>query len=870
MRVTVIRKADCSQIRVLLSKKAVKLEAILNNSKFIVRKAAVLGAGVMGAQIAAHLTNANVETLLFELPAEQGDPNANVIKAVEILKKQEPAPLSVPAKAAFIQTANYDQHLESLRDCDIVIEAIAERMDWKTELYKKIAPNLGEQTIFASNTSGLSINQLAQAFPENLRHRFCGIHFFNPPRYMHLVELIPCKESDSAMLDDLETFLVTDLGKGVIRAKDTPNFIANRAGVFSMLATMHHAREFGLGFDLVDALTGPLIGRPKSATFRTADVVGLDILAHVISTMRDALPGDPWHKYYAVPEWLQALINNGALGQKTKRGVYQKVGKEIHVLDLATKKYRLSSAAVDDDIKELLKRKNSADKFTALRTSQDPQAQFLWAIFRDLFHYCAVHLAEIADNARDLDFAMRWGFGWNQGPFEIWQAAGWSEIAAWINEDIAAGKSMSETPLPEWVLEMGQGIKGVNRDVQGVHRSHGSYAPSTNIFRARSALPVYQRQLFPDRLLSEKVAYGNTIFETDSVRMWHTVDGAGDDGIAILSFKSKMHAISSDVLDGVQQAIDEAERNWRALVIWQTEPPFSVGANLQKATERLKSGAPPSTLSALAKKLKKTAQSAVLKAARSLNLADALMAGKLAEVEAMVAQFQQTSQDLRYSAIPTVAAVDGLALGGGCEFVMHCDRAVATMESYIGLVEAGVGLLPAGGGCKELALRASQNSKDGDPFPQLKNYFQSVATAQLAKSGEQAKELGYLRLADQIVMNRFELLYVAKAQALALAETGYRPPLKARNITVAGSTGIATIKGMLVNMREGNFISEHDYLIGAKIAHVMCGGELTPGSLVDENWFLALERTAFIELLATEKTQARVEHTLKTGKPLRN
>ena len=332
-----------------------------------------------------------------------------------------------------------------------MIEAIAERMDWKKELYKKIAPYLGEHTIFASNTSGLSINQLAQAFPENLRHRFCGIHFFNPPRYMHLVELIACKESDSPMLDDLEKFLVTYLGKGVIRAKDTPNFIANRVGVFSMLATMHHAKEFGLGFDLVDALTGPLIGRPKSATFRTADVVGLDILAHVINTMRDTLPDDPWHKYYAVPEWLQTLINSGALGQKTKHGIYQKVGKEIHVLDLATKKYRLSSVTADDDMKELLKRKNPADKFAALRTNQDPQAQFLWAIFRDLFHYCAVHLAGIADNARDLDFAMRWGFGWNQGPFEIWQAAGWGEIAAWINEDIAAGKSMSETPLPAWV-----------------------------------------------------------------------------------------------------------------------------------------------------------------------------------------------------------------------------------------------------------------------------------------------------------------------------------------------------------------------------------------------------------------------------------
>lgn len=284
----------------------------------------------------------------------------------------------------------------------------------------------------------------------------------------------------------------------------------------------------------------------------------------------------------------------------------------------------------------------------------------------------------------------------------------------------------------------------------------------------------------------------------------------------------------------------------------------------------MKSDSPPSTLSLLARKIKKTAQAAVLKAAHNLNLADALMAGKLAEVESMVAQFQQTSQDLRYSMIPTVAAVDGLALGGGCEFVMHCDRAVATLESYIGLVEVGVGLLPAGGGCKELALRAARSANDGDPFPLLKNYFQTVATAQMAKSAEQAKELGYLRPADLVVMNRFELLHTAKAQAMALSESGYRPPLQYRNIPVAGSTGIATIKGMLINMLEGGFISEHDYLIGSKVAHVMCGGELTPGSLVDEAWFLELERTAFIELLATEKTQARVEYTLKTGKPLRN
>ncbi len=342
-----------------------------------------------------------------------------------------------------------------------------------------------------------------------------------------------------------------------------------------------------------------------------------------------------------------------------------------------------------------------------------------------------------------------------------------------------------------------------------------------------------------------------------------------------------MHTIGVDVLEGVQQAIKEAEQNWRALVIWQTEPPFSAGANLQKATERPKPDAthgsappaphqPPTAFQSFLKKIRKSTQATVLQVARELDLADVLMAKKLAEVDGMIKLFQKTSQALRYSMIPTVAAVDGLALGGGCEFVMHCDRAVATLETYIGLVEVGVGLLPAGGGCKEFAMRAAQAAKDGDPFPQLKYYFQTVAMAELAKSAEQAKELGYLRLADTVVMHRFELLHVAKAQALALAEAGYRPPLRAREIPVAGNTGIATIQSQLVNLREGGFISEHDNLIASKVAHVMCGGDLTPGSLVDEDWFLELERAAFMELLATEKTQARIEHTLKTGKPLRN
>ncbi|MEK7231395.1 MAG: 3-hydroxyacyl-CoA dehydrogenase/enoyl-CoA hydratase family protein, partial [Pseudomonadota bacterium] len=787
-----------------------------SSRSFVVRKAAVLGAGVMGAQIAAHLVNANVETLLFELPAKDGDPNSNVLKAIDNLRKLEPSPLSVRSKADCIRAANYDQHLELLRECDLVIEAISERMDWKADLYGKVAPHIAEHAIFASNTSGLSINKLSESFPAHLRTRFCGVHFFNPPRYMHLVELVACRETDPALLDDLEKFLVTTLGKGVIRARDTPNFIANRVGVFSMLATIHHAQQFGLGFDVVDALTGPAIGRPKSATFRTADVVGLDTFAHVVKTMADTLPDDPWHGHYAIPAWLQKLIDAGALGQKARRGVYQKAGADIQVLDVASGNYRLSTGAADEQIAELLRNKDSAGKFAQLRASNHPQAQFLWSIFRDTFHYCAVHLGDIAGSARDLDFAIRWGFGWNEGPFEIWQAAGWGQIAQWIAADISSGKAMAATPLPAWVTAAGR---------SGVHGPLGSYSPATDTPVARSTLPVYRRQLFPDRLLGEHAQYGTTVFETDAVRCWHT----GDD-IAIVSFKSKMHAIGDDVLDGVLQAIDEAERNYAALVIWQTEPPFSVGANLKKTPA---GGGQPRESSAAGKlfrQFRRAAQSAVLQAARALNVADQLMAGKLAEVEHLVEQFQFTTQQLRYSMVPTVAAVDGLALGGGCEFIMHCDRAVVTLESYIGLVEVGVGLLPAGGGCKEFALRAAQEAKGGDAFAFLRRYFEAVAMAQVGRSGEHAREIGYLRPADRIVMNRFELLAIAKAEAHTLAQAGYRPPLRPRDIPVLGRSAAATIRAYLVNMLEGKYISEHDYLIGSKIAEVMCGGDVEAGS----------------------------------------
>ena len=789
------------------------------SEKLLVRRVAVLGAGVMGAQIAAHLTNAGIDTIVFDLAAKQGNADGFVLKAIANLGKLSPAPLASKALADAIVPANYDTGLGLLRGCDLVIEAIAERMDWKQDLYRKIAPYVPAHTVLASNTSGLGINALAAVLPEELRHRFCGVHFFNPPRYMHLAELVPAKTTDASVLEGLETFLTTTLGKGVVIAKDTPNFIGNRIGVFSILATMHHTAEFKLGFDEADALTGPAIGRPKSATYRTADVVGLDTMAHVIKTMADTLPDDPWHAYFKAPKWLDALIAKGALGQKTGAGIYTKRGKDILVLDLKMQDYRASAGEIAPEVAAILRERDPAKKFTALRASEHAQAKFLWAVFRDLFHYSAFHMESIADTARDIDLAIRWGYGWSLGPFETWQAAGWKQVAEWIAEDIVAGKAMSGAPLPNWVFD----------GREGVHGAEGSYSPAKNAKLPRSALPVYKRQRFPDPLLGERFDPGETVFENDGLRLWH--DG---DGIAVASFKTKLHTVNDQVLNGLQEAIAIAERDFRGMVIWQPKEPFSAGADL----------------------------------AGALGL---LQGGDVQGFEAMVANFQATSQRIKYSLVPVVAAVRGLALGGGCEFQMHSARTVAHLESYVGLVEAGVGLLPAGGGLKELAVRASQAAgPGGDVFAQLKPAFEAVAMAKASASATEAKELGLLRDNDVVAFNAFELLHVAKQQALALAESGYRPPLPARHIQVAGDVGIATFKMLLVNMLEGHFISKHDYEIATRIATVLCGGEIDRGALVDEEWLLKLEREHFIALAQMPKTQERIANMLKTGKPLRN
>ena len=799
-------------------------------NRFLVKKVAVLGAGVMGAQIAAHLVNVKVPVVLFDLP-DSKSPNKNGIvqRAIDNLKKLKPSPLGVASDADLIGQANYEEHLAQLRDCDLIIEAIAERMDWKRDLYAKIAPFVAPHAILASNTSGLSITALSDALPEQLRSRFCGIHFFNPPRYMTLVELISTPATEPAILDHLEAFATSALGKGVVRAKDTPNFVANRIGIAGMLATMKEVENFGLTYDVVDDLTGKRLGRASSGTFRTADVVGLDTMAHVIKTLQDNLSAetDPFYGHFGTPEVLKTLIEMGHLGQKAKAGFFKKVGRDIMRFDLASKDYVPAGQKADEVYGRMLK-KPAAERLKLLRNSEGPQGQFLWAILRNGFHYAALHLAHIAETARDVDLAMRWGFGMKQGPFELWQEAGWLDVAKMVQEDIDAGKALCKTPLPAWVFS------GPVADAGGVHTAQGSWNPSKGMFEARRVLPVHARQHFPERLLGEAGVdfsqAGTTVGEDDNLRTW-TLDGE----VLIASIKTKMHTISPEVCEGLIAAVELAEREYQGLVIWSGDEPFSAGADLQA-------------------------------------LLPAFMAVGVAAVEDAEGFMQQMMLRLRYANVPVVSAMRGLALGGGCELAVHSARRVAHMESYVGLVEVGVGLIPGAGGLTYIARRAAENAKSStgkDLLPFLTEGFTAAAMAKVGTSAIESRSLGYLLDSDVIVSHKDEVLFVAINEARALFASGYRAPHK-RLFPVAGRDGKATILGSLVNMRDGGFISQHDFHIASLIAGVVTGGDVEPGTLVSEEYLMTLERQAFCALIVHPKTQERILGMLNTGKPVRN
>ncbi|MEI7762924.1 MAG: 3-hydroxyacyl-CoA dehydrogenase/enoyl-CoA hydratase family protein [Comamonadaceae bacterium] len=798
-------------------------------SRFQVRKVAVLGAGVMGAQIAAHLVNVKVPVILFDLPAKDGPKNGIVSKAVEGLKKLKPAPLGLAADAALIGQANYEEHLELLRDCDLVIEAIAERMDWKLDLYKRIAPFLAPHAIVASNTSGLSITRLSEALPEEIKPRFCGIHFFNPPRYMMLVELINTPTTEPQILDDLETFVTSVLGKGVVRAKDSPNFIANRVGIAGMLATMKEVANFGLSYDVVDDLTGKKLGRASSGTFRTADVVGLDTMAHVVKTLQDtlSLEVDPFYESFATPEVLKTLLDMGNLGQKTKAGFFKKVGRDVLRFELESGEYVPAGQKADEVYARMLK-KPAAQRLQLLRNSEGAQGQFLWAILRNSFHYCAVHLASIADNARDVDYCMRWGFGMKQGPFELWQEAGWLMVANMVKEDIDAGKALCKAPLPEWVFQ------GPVADAGGVHTEQGSWNPSTGQFVLPRSLPVYERQHFPESVLGANApsaqTAGKTLHEDEAIRLWTL-----DDEVLIASIKTKMHAISPGVVEGLLQGIELAEAGYQGLVVWSSDEMFSAGADLQA-------------------------------------MLPAFMIGGAAAIDGAEAEMQQAMLRLRYANVPVVSAVRGLALGGGCELAVYSGKRVVAMESYIGLVEVGVGLVPGAGGLTYIARRAAENaaaSTGKDLLPFLTEGFTAAAMAKVGTSALESRKLGYVLDSDVIVAHKDELLFVAINEAKAMFKSGYRAPHK-RLFPVAGRSGVATIKGSLVNMRDGGFVSAHDFHIAGLIAEVVCGGDVDAGSLVTEEYVMALERKAFCSLLTHPKTQERIMGMMSTGKPVRN
>jgi 3-hydroxyacyl-CoA dehydrogenase len=627
------------------------------------------------------------------------------------------------------------------------------------------------------------------------------------------------------MLDDLETFLTTTLGKGVVRALDTPNFVANRVGVFSMLAVMHHTERLGLGFDVVDALTGPSIGRPKSATYRTADVVGLDTLAHVIGTMQATLPADPWHKFYAAPAWLTFLIGKGALGQKTRAGIYRKEGKAIHVIDLAKQDYRPSAGEVDAEVAAILKIRNPAEKFEKLRAHASPQAQFLWAIFRDIFHYCAFHLESIADNARDVDFAMRWGFGWREGPFETWQAAGWQAIANAVKADIEAGKAMSAAPLPAWVLtkKRAEPVCMARKARIRPARRPSSRARCCRCMRARSSPSAcWARPRSAARRCSRARACGC--------------------GRRRAMRRSPCCPSRARPTPSAPTCWKASSRRWRA-------PSATTG---------------PGDLAG---------EAAVLGGGESRGAG----AGPAGE------GFRRAGEGRGpLPADEPDAEVRPGAGGGGGERHGAGRRLRGRHARQPRRGGAGVLHRPGRGrrrphpgrrrlqGVRPARADAAARIAGGDIFLFLQPVFQTVAMANVSKSALEARELGFLRESDPVVFNAHEILHVARQTARALAESGWRPKLPPRGVKVAGRNGIATLEMMLVNMKEGGMISAHDYRVAKGAATALCGGEVETGTLVNEDWLLAVERHEFVELLKTEKTQQRIAHMLETGKPLRN
>lgn len=782
------------------------------------RTAAVLGAGVMGAQIAAHLANAGLTVHLLDMPAQTGDKNALVEGAFKKALKQSPPIFFTEKTVQRVILGNYDEHFDRLSQVDWVIEAVVENLAIKQQLMERVEKTVSQETVISTNTSGLSIHAIAQGRSKSFRQRFLGTHFFNPPRYLKLLELIPTADTSSDVIERVQWFGRMHLGKGIVIAKDTPNFIANRIGVFVSMLGIKAFTEQGYTIEEIDTLTGTLIGRPKSATFRTADLVGLDTLLYVADNLYPAIPQDEQREWFKVPELMRKLVETGSLGAKTGQGFYKKVEGEIRSLNPKTFAYDLPKPFNLGNIEHIQKLPKLEERLHKLYHQKGRAGDFFRNSILQTLVYSAHRIPEIADHPADIDQAMRWGFGWERGPFEIWDILGFDPI---LTDMQKAGYS-----IPAWIEEMAR--EGATRFYE---RDRSVYVPGQHYIE----LEVLTDEIHLD-----------TIKANPKATLWHNSEAALldlGDGVALYEFRSKANTLSIKVIDGLVEALDWLEtHDYRGMVIGNEGDNFCVGINLAEVGRIVQ-----------------------WENLNPFNNSHTAIAN-------LLTKFQTLVQRIYYFHKPIVAAIQGRVLGGGCELAMACPHVVADAETYIGLVELGVGLIPAGGGLMRMARWANNRAitdTPGDILPFVRRVFETIGMAKVANSAYEGIELGFLNPQTKVVMNRDRRLYVAKQEVLCLDRMGYAPPPRTP-IHVLGQSARAVLEHMAYIMHQGGYISDYDRALAKRLAYVLTGGDITVAAHVDDDYLLQLERDNFLPLIDEPKTKERILHMLKTKKPLRN
>lgn len=797
------------------------------NMKRLIKKVAVIGSGIMGSGIACHFANIGVEVLLLDIAPNQlteaeekkgltleskAVRNRLVNDNLATALKSNPSPIYDLKFADRITTGNTTDDLPKIKDADWIIEVVVERLDIKKSVYEQIEKHRKPGTLITSNTSGIPIHFMSEGRSEDFQQHFCGTHFFNPVRYLKLFEIIPGPETKPEVLDFLNEYGEKFLGKTSVVAKDTPAFIGNRIGIYGIMSLFHLVKDMDMTIEEVDKLTGPVIGRPKSATFRTVDVVGLDTLVHVANGLYENCPDDEAHELFKLPGFINHMMENKWLGSKTKQGFYKKADKEILSLDLNTLEYRPNQKPSFPSLELTKTIDNVVDRFKVLVKGKDKAGEFYRKSFSGLFAYVSKRVPEITDDLYKIDDAMKAGFGWEHGPFQIWDAIG-------VEKAIEMMKEVGETPAG-WVKEM---LASGNSSFYTVKEGATYYYDIQS--QSQKKVPGQDAFIILNNIRETKKVWGNA----DS-----TLLDLGD-GILNLEFHSKMNSIGGGVLNGINKAIDIAEKEYNGLVIGNQGANFSVGANLgmifMMAVEQ-----------------------------------------EYDELNFSIKAFQDTMMRVRYSGIPVIAAPHGMTLGGGCELVMHSDKAVAAAETYIGLVEFGVGVIPGGGGSKEMTLRASDQFKKNDVrLNILQEYFLTIGTAKVATSAYEGFHNGVLSHSkDLVVVNKDRQIAEAKKHALLMAEAGYTQPVHRKDILVLGKQALGAFLVGTDGMMAGHYISEHDRKIANKLAYVMAGGDLSEPTLVSEQYLLDLEREAFLSLATERKTLERIQFMLTKGKPLRN